>query len=185
MGSDQPKQVLRLPKKHAQKADLSADPDAGRRLWQAQSVRDAIVASLIVIVVFSTLWAMLSTLLGKLFPWFTLVLGFLLGLAVRRAGRGLDWRFPLIAAVATVVGSLVGNIVVAAAFTAGELDTGTLTILRRVSSLTWPVFFDEVMTAADAIYALAAACIAAFYANRRLNRAQYLAYRTWRERRDA
>jgi hypothetical protein len=40
------------------------------------------------------------------------------------------------------------------------------------------------MTPADAVYALFGAGFAAFYANRRLNRAQYLAFRTWQQEDD-
>jgi hypothetical protein len=124
---------------------------------------------------------MLSTALEKVFPWMTVVQGLIVGLVVRRAGRGLDWRFPVVAAAAAVVGALAGNVVVAAAFTAAEFDTGILTVLRAATSFTWPVFFDEVITPADAVYALAAAGVAAFYANRRLTRDQYAAYRAWQD----
>lgn len=127
---------------------------------------------------------MLSAHVGRIFPWLTLLQALLIGLAIRRAGRGIDWRFPTIAAALAVCGALAGNIVVAAAFTAAEFDTGILTVLRAVTSLTWPVFFDEVMTGADAVYALGSAGIAAFYANRRLTRAEYAAYRAYREAKD-
>jgi hypothetical protein len=139
------------------------------------------MAALIVIVVFSVIWVLLSTALDRVFPWMTVVQGLIIGFAVRRAGQGLDWRFPVIAAVAAVAGALAGNVIVAASFTAAEFGTGTLTVLRAATSFTWPVFFDEVMTAADAIYALAAAAIAAYYANRRLTRDQYASYRAWQE----
>ena len=142
------------------------------------------MASVITIILFSMIWAMLSTLIGSIYPWMTLLLGILLGLAVRRAGCGLDWRFPVLAAVFAVAGSLVSSIVVAAAFTAPQLNTDTLTVLRNLTALTWPVFFDEVMTPADLVFALLAAGLAAFYANRRLTRAQYLAIRTWEESND-
>ena len=82
---------------------------------------DAVLAGLIVIILFSVLWAMLSTLLGRIFPWMTIVLGILIGHVIRRAGRGLDWRFPTLAAAGTLAGALVSNVVVAAAFTAEEL----------------------------------------------------------------
>ena len=118
-----------------------------------------------------------------MFPWLTLVQALLVGLVVRRAGRGIDWRFPTVAAIIATAGALIGNIVVAAAFTAGEFDTGTLTILGSVTTMTWPVFFDEVMTGADLFYAIAGAGIAAFYANRRLTRAEYAAFRTWQQNR--
>jgi len=111
--------------------------------------------------------------------------GLIIGLAVRRAGRGLDWRFPVIAAAAAVAGALVGNVLVAAAFTAAEFDTGILTVLRASTSFTWPVFFDEVMTPADAIFALAAASVAAYYANRRLARDEYASYRAWQDQHES
>jgi hypothetical protein len=181
MSADQGKQVLRLPKRHARESAAPPDPGEGARLVGQQSLRGAILASLIVVIAFSAAWALLSVAIGRVFPWMTLVQALLVGLAVRRAGRGIDWRFPTVAAIAAMVGALIGNIVVAAAFTAGEFDTGTLTVLRSVTTMTWPVFFDEVMTGADFIYALSGAGLAAFYANRRLGRQQYLALRTWQQ----
>lgn len=180
MGDDKTN-VFRLPKKHAPKVQGVPTADDGARLITAQSVRDATTAGLIVVILYSALWSMASVLLGRIFPWLTLFQGLLIGLVVRRAGRGLDWRFPVIAAVLAIFGTLVGNVVVAAAFTAPELGASTLTVLRQVTAMTWPVFFTEVMTPADAVYALFAAAIAAFYAKRRLNRAEYLAYRRWRQ----
>ena len=180
--SDDKTNVFRLPKKHASKIRVEPSVDDGARLVRAQSVRDAITAGVIVVILFSALWSMASVLISRIFPWLTLVLGVLIGLVVRRAGRGLDWRFPVIAAMLAVLGALAGNVVVAAAFTAAEFDTGTLTVLRAVTVMTWPVFFAEVMTPADAVYALFAAAIAAFYANRRLSRAEYVALRKWEQR---
>ena len=182
MSEDRRKQVLRLPHRHSREGATESSPEAGARLVRAQSLRGGIVAALLAIAAFTVIWVMLSTALGRLFPWMTVVQGLIIGLAVRRAGRGLDWRFPVIAAVAAVVGALLGNVVVAAAFTAAEFDTGVLTILRAVTSFTWPVFFDEVMTPADAVFALAAAAVAAYYANRRLTRSQYSSYRKWLDR---
>ena len=173
--------VLRLRKKHLPKADKEATPEYGRRLLAAQSVRNAIMASLIAIIVFSVIWMMLSNLVGVIYPWMTMIMGIVIGLAVRRAGRGLDWRFPVIAALFAVVGSLVGNVVVAASFTAPQLETTTLNVLTSLTVMTWPVFFDEVMTPADLVFALFAAGLAAFYANRRLNRTQVLALRYMEE----
>jgi hypothetical protein len=176
------KSVLRLPKKHRGAADKVDKVDVAGLLAQ-QSIRDAIVAGLIVIILFSVLWAMLSTLVNRIFPWMTIVLGVLIGLVIRRAGHGLDWRFPALAAGLTLVGAVVGNVVVAAAFTADELGTSTFAVLRAVTAMTWPVFFAEVVSAADIVYALFGAATAAFYANRRLSRSEYSALRRWREAR--
>ncbi len=179
--SEENTSILRLRKKHLPKVDQKLSEDGARRLRAAQSPRNAIMASLIVITLFSVLWSMLSVAFGRIFPWLTLLLGFFIGIAVRRAGLGLDWRFPVIAAVFALLGSLLANIVVAAAFTAPILGTTTFAVLSNLTVMTWPVFFDEVMTPADLVIALFAAGIAAFYANRRLTRPEYLALRTWEE----
>lgn len=184
MTQDHSRKVLRLPRKHAAKTLAPPNPADGERLAREQSVRNAIMAGLVVIIVYSSAWAFLSMAVQRIFPWLTVIQGALIGLAVRYAGRGLDWKFPTIAAVLAVIGALAGSIVVAAAFTALEFDTDTITILRGVTAMTWPVFFDEAMTPADAVYALFGAGFAAFYANRRLNRAQYLAFRTWQQEDD-
>ena len=69
-------------------------------------------------------------------------------------------------------------------YTAETFNTGTLHVLRSVTSMTWPVFFDEVLTAADGFYAALSASLAAFLANRRLSRSQYYALRLWRAESD-
>ena len=174
------KSIARMPRKHRGAAHQVDKVDV-RQLIAAQSFRDAVVAGMIVIVLFSVLWAMLSTLLARIFPWMTILLGILMGLVIQRAGRGLDWRFPTLAVVMTLGGALVSNVVVAAAFTAEELGASTLQVLRAVTSMTWPVFFAEVVSAADIIFALFAASVASYYANRRLRRSEYSALRKWRE----
>jgi len=109
------------------------------------------------------------------------VLGFLLGHAIRVAGRGVDWRFPCIAAALAIVGSLLVNIVLGASITAEGFGVGTLDVLRAVTTMTWPVYFGEVFKFADAFFAVVAAVLAAFYSNRRLTRSQHHALRLWRE----
>lgn len=176
------KSILRLRKRHSPDETVDLGAEDGRLLVQDQSLRDALVAGLIVIILFSMLWAMSAMLINRIFPWLTIVLGILVGLVIRRAGRGLDWRFPALAAALVLLGALVSNVVVAAAFTAAALETSTFTILRAVTSMTWPVFFDEAVSAADIVYAFFGAAAAAFYANRRLSRAEYHALRMWQER---
>jgi len=172
---------LRLRKKHGSGKPTQVIPADGKRLVSAQSIRNTVVAGLIVIIIFSMFWIALSALTNRVFPWFTIVLGFLLGHSTRLAGRGTDWRFPLIAAVMAVTGSLIANVVVAASVTAEGFGTGTLDVMRAVTSMTWPVYFDERLTVADGFYAVVAAALAAFYANRRLTRSEYQALRLWRE----
>jgi len=172
---------LRLRKKHGSGRAQEVTPGDARRLIAAQSIRNAIVAGCIVIIIFCVFWIMLSELSNRIFPWLTVLLGFLLGHSIRLAGRGTDWRFPSIAAGLAVAGALIANIVVAASVTAEGFGTGVIEVLRAATSMTWPVFFDEVLTIADGVYAAIAASLAAFYANRRLTRSEYYALRLWRE----
>jgi len=172
---------LRLRKRHGRGVQTDVTSIDGGKLVRAQSLGSAIVAGLITIIVFSLFWITVTDLSNRVFPWATVVLGFLIGHSVRLAGRGIDWRFPASGVVMTLVGSLAANIILAASVTAEGFDTGTLQILQAVTSMTWPVFFDEVLTVADVFFAVVGAGLAGFYSNRRLTRTEYFAHRLWRQ----
>ncbi len=172
---------LRLRKKHGSGKPTQVTSADGQRLVDAQSVRNACVAGLIVIMLFSVFSITLSELTGRVFPWLVVVLGFLLGHSTRLAGRGVDWRFPLIAAIFSILGSLISNIAVGASVTAEGFGIGTLDVLRAVTSMTWPIYFDEVLKFADVFFTTVGAALAAFYANRRLTRSEHQALRLWQE----
>lgn len=184
MSKDPAGHPLRLRKKHGSGRRHDIGAEDGERLIQAQSLRNALTAGLITIVVFCLLWVALSSLLNRVFPWMTVLLGAMLGFSIRQAGRGVDWRFPFLAAALTLSGALLANIVVAASYTAEIFETSAFQVLRSVTSMTWPVFFDEVLTIADAFYAVLAAGLAAFLANRQLTRSQYYALRLLRAKSD-
>ncbi len=184
MSDDRKPGPLRLRKKHGDGRRPDATAEDGARLVRAQSLGNAVVAGLATFIVFCIAWIALSSLTGRVFPWMTVVLGAALGIAIRHAGRGVDWRFPVLATLMALAGSVLGNIVLAAATTADEFETGILEILRAVTTMTWPVFFDEVWNVADGFYAVVAAGFAAFLANRRLTRRQFYALRLWREEQD-
>lgn len=179
MSTARGKQVLRLRKKHAPGAHAQPQAADGEQLVRLQSLRHASIAAFAVIIAFAIAWSMLSVAVSRVFPWLAVVLGFLVGLAVRRGGQGVDWRFPTLAAAMTLLGAVLGNVVIGAAFSAEELGASTLRVLLNTTTLTWPIFFDEVMTIADGIFAISGALVAAFFANRRLNRQQYQALRLW------
>ena len=184
MAHDSDNPVLRLPKKHAAGLENRPDPDLGRRLQASQSFRNALVAGLLATLAFAMLWLIVTAATGRILPFLAAVSGLPIGYAVQRAGRGLDWRFPLLAGALALAGALVGNVLIAANTTAAEFGTDLWRIIGNVTPMTWPVFFEEVMTGADYVYAAAAAGIAAYYANRRLSRRQFFALRSWQERQE-
>lgn len=175
---------LRLRKRHGEGRRPEVTAVDGEWLVKAQSLRNAVLAGLIVFIVFCLSWITLSSLTGRVFPWMTVVFGYALGLSIRHAGRGVDWRFPVLAAVFAILGSMLSNVVLAASTTAAEFGTGTLQILRAVTSMTWPVFFDEVWNIGDSFYAVLSAGLAAFLAPRKLSRAEFYALRVWRRESD-
>ena len=174
-------QPLRLRRKHGEGRRPDVTAEDGARLARAQSLRTAVTAGLITFILFCIGWAALSAALNRVFPWMTVVYGVVIGLVIRHAGRGIDWRFPVLAAVLAVAGSILGNIVLAASTTATDFGTGTLNILQAITSMTLPVFFEEVWSIADGFFTAVAAGFAAFLAPRRLTREQRFAVRMWRE----
>lgn len=176
-GSPQP---LRLRRKHGEGRRPDVTPDDGARLVRAQSLRAAIVTGLIAFILFCVGWVVLSAAVYRVFPWMPVGYGAVLGLGIRYTGRGVDWRFPALAAAFAVAGSILGNIVLAASSTATDFGTGTLDILQAITSMSLSLFFEEVWSIADGFFLVIAAGLAAFLAPRRLSRRERFALRLWR-----
>ena len=155
-------------------------PDADRLLAE-QSVTRAVVAGTAAALLLGWLWALGSVGTGRVFPWLTILIGAIVGLAVRHFGRGLDWRFPVIAAVIAWTGAYAGNLMIGIVETGRYIDANPFSVFAGLSADTIDNFFENTINPVDHIYAFSAAGVAAFFANRRLNRREVLALRT-RER---
>ncbi len=178
------KSIFRLKKRHTGGLDAARRRPDPAKLLRAQSTAGAIVGGLGALVLMSAVWTYAAVLSDRVFPWFSVVQGAAIGLAVRRYGRGIDWRFPVIAAVLAWVGTFLGNFVVALPTTIGQLGAGVFEVLRGLTWWSFETFFDEVITIVDHIYAFCAAAIAAFWSKRRLNRHEVYALRTMNEGKD-
>lgn len=170
--------MFRLHQRHSKTIGKPLHHVDGYALKSSQSVRAAIIAAIATVLLLNVLWMISASLLNRVFPWFVIVQGIFLGLAVRRWGRGFDWRFPVIAVVAAIIGAYGGNLLLAADTAADEFGTNPLHILMNMSERTMGIYFEEVVSAIDHVYAFCAAAIAAFLAQRRLTRAQEYAIRT-------
>jgi hypothetical protein len=170
--------MLRLKKKHDSQTDDALTPPDPLALIAAQSPGKAIVAGTVAMLILCVLWTAITVATGRIFPWFSIVLGAIVGRVVRRYGLGLDYRFPLIAAVLVCTGSFLGNLMIAVPATADELDASVLQVVRGLTWRSFEIFFEEVITAVDYIYAGFAAAVAIFYARRRLRREEEFALRT-------
>lgn len=143
----------------------------------SQRLLPAMIASLVVVCTFTALSILLASLFGRIFPWVVVVQGAALGIAIRRWGRGFDWRFGTLGAVAGFAGAYIGNLLIAASVAGDDLGISTLSVIANMSQYTLGTFFAEDVSPADHIFAVFAAVFAAFFARRQLSRDEYRALR--------
>ena len=118
--------MMRLRKKYSDKRIGNPPPADADKLLSAQSVRRAIIAAVASVLAINLLWVWLAVQTGKFFPWLGILQGVIVGIAVQRAGRGVDWRFPVIAATAAAIGHFSGGFFVALSTTELELQTNAI-----------------------------------------------------------
>jgi len=170
--------MFRLKQKHSRRRpEQFAKPDA-RKILAEQSLIRATIGSFAMTLLLSWLFAVFSMNSGLVFPWFTVLMGAVIGFSVQRFGRGLDWRFPLLAAVMACIGAYFGNLMIGVLETGRYIEEPAIRVLGGLSRDTMENFFSNTINPVDHIYAFCAAGVAAFLANRRLNRREVLAVRT-------
>ncbi len=172
--------MFRLNQKHSKNLGRTSSIIDGGALLSAQSLPAAILAAVMVVMLMNLIWMTSASLLNRVFPWYAIIQGIPVGYAVRLAGQGLDWRFPALAAVMAWVGAYTGNFMLAADTAADELGTSALNVISSMSEWTLGLYFEEVVNSVDHVYALSAAGIAAFLAQRRLGRSEEYALRTYK-----
>jgi hypothetical protein len=170
--------MLRSKGKQKDKDEVPQSPVDPEALVGAQSVRAAVAAAIVTMLVLGGFWTFFTGVTGRVFPWFSIVQGIFIGLAVRRFGRGLDWRFPLTAGTVAWAGAFLGNLMVAIPVTTSELGASAPEVIRGLTWWSFRTFFTEVITVIDYIYAFCAAAVAMFYSKRRLTRHEDFALRT-------
>lgn len=170
--------MFRLKQKHAQKRGQRLAPADGRKLIAEQSVARGLLGTLGVAILLSWGWALFAMTTGRVFPWFSILMGALIGMAMQRFGRGLDWRFPVMAVVIAGVAAYFGNLMIGVLETGRYIEADPLRVLAGLSADTMRNFFRNVIGPIDHIYAFTACGVAAFFANRRLKRHEVLGLRT-------
>jgi hypothetical protein len=150
-------------------------------LLNQQSLAHASLAATAVAILLNLIWLWLSNITGSFFHTYSLLQGPLIGLAVRRGGRGIDWRFPLLAASVTVLAAFSGNFLVSLVTTGEILGVSPMQVLRGLTVWSWQTWYAEVLSSVDLIYALFSGAVAAFYARRRLRRHEAFALRSLKQ----
>ena len=170
--------MFRLKQKHTPRKEGRLPPADGRQLLAEQSVARGLLGTLAVALLLCWGWALLSMSTAKVIPWFSVPIGALIGMAMQRFGRGLDWRFPAIAAAIAVLAAYAGNLLIGVLETGRYIEAEPMRVLGGLSADTMRNFFRNTVGPIDHIYAFCAAGVAAFFANRRLKRHEVLGLRT-------
>jgi len=170
--------MFRLKQKHSRRATEKLPPADGRRLLAEQSLVRGLAWSIVVGLLLCWLWAILSVTSGRVFPWFSVLNGAVIGIVMQRFGRGLDWRFPVMAAVIAGLAAYTGNLIIGIFETGRYIEAAPLQVLGGLSADTMANFFRITINPIDHIYAFCACGVAAFFANRRLKRHEVLGLRT-------
>jgi hypothetical protein len=170
--------MFRLKQKHSLNTRDKRPPADGRRLLAEQSVSRGLLASIAIGLLLCWLWAVFSTMTGRIFPWFSVPIGAAIGLSMQRFGRGLDWRFPVLAVVVAGVAAYAGNLMIGVLETGRYIGAPPISVVAGLSADTMEYFFRNTISPIDHIYAFCAAGVAAFFANRRLKRHEVLGLRT-------
>lgn len=150
-------------------------------LLNRQNLRRGTAMTAVMAVLTIAAWVYVSLLFDKYFPWFSVLQGFLIGLAMQRYGQGIDRRFPLVAAILTAIAAVVGAFTVALFLTGREFSMPAWQLINEISLHTVGTFLQRDFGNIGVIYMLFACSLAAFYANRRLRRNEAIAVRRWRE----
>lgn len=170
--------MFRLRQKHSQHLREKRPPADGRRLLAEQSIARGLVGSIVVGLLLCWLWAVFSMMTGRVFPWFSMLIGTVIGVAMQRFGRGLDWRFPVLAIIVAGIAAYAGNLMIGVLETGRYIDASPMRVVGGLSADTIRYFFRNTISPIDHIYAFCACGLAAFFAKRRLKRHEVLGLRT-------
>lgn len=112
------------------------------RFREEQKLGAGILAGFVAAVAGAALWAVITVATGYQIGWMAVGVGFLVGLAVRQVGRGLDKSFGIAGALLALLGCLLGNFFTVVHFVA---EASELAYFETLTTLE-PAAIPELMT---------------------------------------
>lgn len=111
-------------------------------LRQEQNLLVGTTAGLLAAVAGAVVWAGVAVVAGYLIGWMAVGIGFLVGIAVRLGGKGIDPIFGVVGATMSVLGCILGNVFAIAWFI--SVDTGRA-IIDVLSQMDISIVIDLVL----------------------------------------
>lgn len=100
---------------------------------EGDSLPMALLAGLLAAAAGAAAWALVTVLTGLKIGWMAVGIGFLVGFAVRRFGKGSAPSFQVLGAVLSLVGCVAGNLLVVCVFVSRDQDLSLMTILAGLT----------------------------------------------------
>ncbi|HXU12290.1 MAG TPA: hypothetical protein VN898_10015 [Candidatus Binatia bacterium] len=100
---------------------------------EGDSLPMALLAGLVAAAVGAAAWALVTVLTQMQIGWMAVGIGFLVGLAVRKFGKGSAPSFQVLGAVLSLVGCLAGNLLAVCIFAGRSEDVPLMTILAGLT----------------------------------------------------
>lgn len=92
------------------------------KLQEEQNFRAGMIAGLAAAFIGAIIWAVLTVAIGYQIGWMAVGVGFLVGIAVRKFGKGVEKKFGFLGAFLSLVGCLAGNLFAIVAMAANQLN---------------------------------------------------------------
>lgn len=105
---------------------------AMERLRARQNLGLAIVAGMFAAIAGAVIWALATIATGYQIGWLAIIVGVLVGMAVRIAGNGIDRIFGITGALLSLVGCALGNLLTVAYFAAQAQGVPYFELLARL-----------------------------------------------------
>jgi hypothetical protein len=97
-----------------------------------QGLLGGVLAGLAAALAGAGLWAAITVVTGYQIGWMAVGVGFLVGIAVRLVGKGIDKTFGVAGALLALLGCLLGNVLTVVHFVAQAEELGYLETLTRL-----------------------------------------------------
>jgi hypothetical protein len=99
---------------------------------ESHSLPMALLAGCVAAAAGASVWAVITVVTGLKIGWVAVGIGFLVGYAVRKFGKGSEPMFQMLGAVLSLLGCLAGNLLMVCLFASRQQDIPLLTILTRL-----------------------------------------------------
>jgi hypothetical protein len=142
---------------------VAIDPEDRERvmlhLHGTQRLVPAIVAGFVAMMFGAVVWAVIAVFTKQEIGWIAIGIGFVVGMAVRIAGRGFDVRYAVIGGALSLAGVVLGKFLAACGFFAREEGIPIWEVLSTFPYATFPAFMRESFEIIDLLfYGLAVWC---------------------------